>query len=145
MMITTTLLACLLFCSALCFAQYTDEQLYKAFLQQDMSVWRDFVTTSKWEELSVKDRKRLINYEYGFLATAIDQKDPHADEYLSAFRRHVETEYKEGHISEAYYCMYMSSVNAYDFMLNKSRLFSAGLQSFKLVKRAAELAEEEGI
>lgn len=142
-MITATLLACLLFCSALCFAQYTDEQLYEAFLHQDMSVWRDFVTTSKWEELSVEERKRLINYEYGFLATAIDRKDPQADEYLSAFRKHVENEYKEEHISEAHYCMYMSSVNAYDFMLNKSRLFSAGLQSFKLVKRAAELAPDD--
>ena len=142
-MVTTTLLISLLFCSLLCCAQYTDEQLYKAFLQQDMSVWQKYITTTDWQTLSVGERQRLMNYEYGFLATAIEKKDPRADEYLTAFRTHVEDEYRSGHISEARYCMYMSSVNAYDFMLNKSRLFSAGLQSFKLVKKAAELAPDD--
>ena len=142
-MITTAFLAFLLFCSAICFAQYSDEQLYNAFLQQDMSVWKEYITTAQWEQLTGKERLRLINYEYGYIATAIDQKEPEAEQYLAEFRKHVESEYAAGEISEARYCMYMSSVNAYDFMLNKSRLFSAGLQSFKLVKKAAELAPDD--
>ncbi len=142
-MIATVFLTILLLCSALCFAQYADEQLYNAFLQQDMSVWEEYISTADWESLSQEERRRLINYEYGFIATIVDQKESRADEYLSAFRSHVEEEYQGGFISEAHYCMYMSSANAYDYMLNKSRLFSAGLQSFKLVKKAAELAPDD--
>lgn len=140
---TFSILLILLFCSAICCAQFTDEQLYKAYLDSDMSVWRTYITTTDWERLDTDERKRLINYEYGFVATAIDEKDPQAEDFLRRFREHVEAEYRNRHIPEAHYYMYMSSVNAYDFMLNKSRLFSSGLESFKLVKKAAKLAPDD--
>lgn len=139
----TAFLMAFLMTTLACYAQYTNEQLFNAYLHQDMSVWRNYIETAKWEKMSISERKRLINYEYGFIATAIDAEDPKADEYLTHFRQHVAEEYESQHISEAHYCMYMSSINAYDFMLNKSKLFSAGLQSFKLVKRASVLAPDD--
>lgn len=139
----TAFLMAFLMTTLVCYAQYTEEQLYYAYLHQDMSVWRNYIENAKWEKMSVGERKQLINYEYGFIATAIDAEDPKADEYLTHFRQHVAEEYDSRHISEAHYCMYMSSINAYDFMLNKSKLFSAGLQSFKLVKKAAQLAPDD--
>lgn len=108
-----------------------------------MSLWRTYITNINWEQLDTQERKRLVNYEYGFVATAIDEHDPQAEYFLKRFRTHVEQMYDSRLISEAHYCMYMSSVNAYDFMLNKSRLFSSGLESFKLVKKAAKLAPND--
>ncbi len=140
---STAFLMAFLMTTLVCYAQYTEEQLYNAYLHQDMSVWKNYIGTARWEKMSIAERKQLINYEYGFIATAIDADDPQADEYLTRFRQHVEEAYQSGHISEAHYCMYMSSINAYDFMLNKSKLFSAGLQSFKLVKKAAQLAPDD--
>lgn len=137
------LLFTLLTYSAVCFAHYSDERLYEAFLRQDMSEWKAYIDDTSWDTISVEERLRLLNYEYGYIAAVIEQPDSQVEKYLAAFRAHVDEEYRRHHISEARYCMYMSSIHAYDFMLNKSRLFSSGLQSFKLVKKAVELDPDD--
>lgn len=138
-----TLLLVFLLCSVCCFADYTDARLYQAYMERDMATWQHYIDEADWDTLSAAERKRLLNYEYGFVAVAIDSKIPHAEDYLTRFRNHVEEEFAAQHICEAHYCMYMSSVHAYDFLLNRSRLFSSGLQSFKLVKKAAQLAPND--
>ncbi len=138
-----TLVTVFLLCSVCCFADYTDEQLYQAYMERDIATWQHYIDEADWSTLSVAERKRLLNYEYGFVAVAIDSKIPNAEAYLTRFRNHVAEAFAAQHICEAHYCMYMSSIHAYDFLLNRSRLFSSGLQSFKMVKRAAQLAPDD--
>ena len=123
--------------------EYTDEYLYNAYLRRDMDAWKQYLDNSPWEKLSICEKQRYLNYEYGFIAPAIDNKQPWAEEYLHAFERHVEEMYKAKHISEAHYYMYMSSVCAYDFLLHTGHLFSSGLKAFKYVRKATELAPED--
>ncbi len=140
---TLALLAAFLLCTLSVYAEYTEEQLYQAYMERDMATWQHYIDEADWDTLSVSERKRLLNYEYGFVAVAIDNKYPNAVDYLTHFRNHVAEEFAAQHICEAHYCMYMSSIHAYDFLLNRSRLFSSGLQSFKMVKKAAQLAPDD--
>ena len=137
------LLSALLLCPVFLRAQYSDKDLYNAYLRRDMDHWKQYLDANAWQDLSLNEKKRYLNYEYGYIAPAIDTKKPWAEEYLKAFERHVEEMYKCKHISEAHYNMYMSSVCAYDFMLNRGHLFSSGVKSFKHVKKATELAPDD--
>ncbi|MGN0235863.1 MAG: hypothetical protein ACI4BD_06095 [Paludibacteraceae bacterium] len=137
------LLTALLLCPAIIRAQYSDQDLYNAYLRRDMDQWKHYLDENAWQSLSLSEKKRYLNYEYGYIAPAIDTKKPWAEDYLKAFESHVEEMYQAKHISEAHYYMYMSSICAYDFMLNRGHLFSSGVKSLKHVKKATELAPED--
>lgn len=130
-------------CPAMAADTYSDEYLYNAYLRRDMNAWKQYLDDTPWESCSVAEKKRYLNYEYGFIAPAIDNKQPWAEDYLKAFERHVEEMYKARHIPEAHYYMYMSSVCAYDFLLHTGHLFSSGLKAFKHVRKATELAPDD--
>lgn len=115
---------------------YTDEMLFSDYLRRDLRSWGAFIDASDWDGADVNERLRIINYEYGYIATAIDSVPDKAPAYLAAFKRHIEA--LHGTISESTYCTYSSAAAAYDYMLDKSKLFSAGLRSFNLCKDAVE-------
>lgn len=133
--ITTSLV--LLLVSVLCLAQYSDEQLMQAYLRQDMTVWQKYLDSSHWEQLSSAERSRLINYEYGYTAYAIDAGHKDAQQRLDTYLRHIEEHRSQ--LSPARYHMYLSGAKAYDYKLHTSRLFSSGLEAYKLCGRAMKL------
>lgn len=137
----------LLLVSSICFAQYSDKQLFDAYLRQDMKTWKAFIDSNDWQKLSRQDRIRLISYEYGFVAYRLDEDkklkkdEPHlGPKYLEAFRAHV-AEMKP-YLSESTYSCYMSSINAYDFLIDASKLKS-GMQAYKLAGHAAEVGKDD--
>lgn len=131
-----SLLTALLLSTTMLMAQYTDEQLFADYLRRDLHSWRTFIETADWEKADTRERMRIINYEYGCIASAIDSVPDKAQGYLAKFKQHIES--LHGTIPESTYCTYASAAAAYDFMLDKSKLFSAGLKSFNLCKEAVE-------
>ena len=63
-----TLILSILMASCICQAQYTNHQLYQAYLKRDMTIWQQYIASAKWEELNNEEQKQLLNYEYGFAA-----------------------------------------------------------------------------
>lgn len=127
----------LLFVSSLCFAQYSDEQLMQAYLAQDMTTWRRYIDAQQWDKLSTAERSRLINYEYGYIAYAIDAGHKDAEQRLHTYEGHIAAH--RAHLTKARYNVYLSGAKAYDYKLHSSHLFSSGLDAFKLCKEALKL------
>lgn len=137
-----TLLTTLLLCATMMWAQFSDADLFAAYLRNDMTTWKAYIDGSNWDKLSQKEKCRLIGYEYGFVAFQLDEDKKVKDEskhlgpkYLEAFRQHV-TEMKP-YLKESTYDCYWSSVNAYDYLLDAGKLKS-GLAAYKLAKASVE-------
>ena len=58
----------LLMVSSICQAQYSNHQLYQAYITRDMSVWEEYIESADWDTMDTEQRKQLLNYEYGFSA-----------------------------------------------------------------------------
>lgn len=122
--------------TAICRAQ-TDEELYHSYMQGDLQLWKTYIDQADWEHLSQAERLRLINYEYGYVPFLADKKDPTAGHYLQQYMAHLEEEKER--LTPSLYASYMCAAHAYTYLLDKSKLFSSGLQSFRLAKKAVEL------
>lgn len=118
-------------------ADYTDEQLYHAYLSGDISIWGEYIAGCQWEELSSKERTRLINYEYGYIPVEADKNNPQCRQLLDAYWNHLERH--KSVLTPSQYAAYKSSAHAYEYLLNKNKLMSDGLASFKLAHRAVDL------
>ncbi|MCQ2345621.1 MAG: hypothetical protein MJZ82_02510 [Paludibacteraceae bacterium] len=124
-------------------AEYSDKQLYEGYLTNDFSLWTAYINNTDWSTLNTEERMRYINYEYGYVPFMADQKNPNARRYLDQYKAHLEEE--KCHMTEAQYTAYLCAANAYEYLLDKKKLFSAGLQSFKLAKKAVELDDNNPI
>lgn len=122
--------------------------IFEAYLSGDMSVWKTVIDTTQWETLCDEDKVLLLNTEYGYVATYLDdaptgikhsnkdkeQRQATAKLYLNQFTRHIED--AKSIIPTSRYCMYLSSAYAYDFMMTKN--LKSGIKSFQLCKQAVE-------
>ncbi len=133
---TTILLTLLLLVSINGIAQHTDEQLYNAYLRNDMSVWEDYVTKAEWSVLSLEEKERLLNYEYGYVAVAIGEGHPKAENYLNIFEQHLKEVQPE--IALATHSTYASAVAAYKISFNKFKMIYYGKQAISLAASAVE-------
>lgn len=128
-------LAMLLF-GMLCHAQYTDQQLFNAYMSGNLDLWGKYIASTDWSKSNHVERMRLINYEYGYIPVLIDQKDKRAPQMLQNYQSHLVEE--KDKMPLARYYTYLSAANAYVYKLDKSKLFTSGLQSFKLARKAVE-------
>ena len=126
----------LLFVSRLCFAQFTDKQLYEGYLTQDLTSWREYVSTADWENMTAAERTRLINYEYGLVPVEIDRGSSNSRSLLDTYKAHIEAH--KGTLTSSQYAAYMSAAHAYEYLLDKSSLLSEGLVAFRLATKAVE-------
>lgn len=119
-------------------AQYTDQVLYHAYETGKLAPWRAYVDqeSARWEQLSEAERLRLVSYEYGWVASAIDSSKVEGQHYLDLFEAHV-AELGEAIPESKRFC-YESSIAAYHFLLNKAKIAS-GLTAKKLAERAYEV------
>jgi len=127
----------MLLIAILAHGQYSDEQLYQAYMQSDLRLWGQYIDAQDWSKLSHVERKRLINYEYGYIPVLADQnKMTEAARYLKQYNQHLSAEQK--YLSKADYLAYLSASHAYAYLLDKSLILSEGMQSFKVAKQAVE-------
>lgn len=122
---------------AFALAQYADSDLFAAYLKNDMSVWDKYLHAKSFDKLSRDEQARYISYEYGYVATAIDEKAPDAKQHLLDFEKHINA--LSDYLPEATIVNYRSSLAAYGALMNKMQFISKGLESFNLIKQAYEL------
>lgn len=121
----------------LAFGQFSDEQLYMAYMSSDLTLWGQYIDAQEWEHLTHSERLRLINYEYGYIPVLADQqRTEEAARYLRQYEQHLEAE--KAALPKATYLSYWSAAHAYEYLLDKSKILSEGMQSFKLAKQALE-------
>lgn len=132
--IKTWLCSLLLICSVSAFAQYDDCTLTEAFMRQDMSVWDRYMHAYNFNSLSQKEKLRYLSYEYGYVATAIEQKAADAKTHLTNFEAHIDA--VESVLPAAKLLCYRSSAAAYHALYNKMLFVTKGAESYSLVKQA---------
>ncbi len=122
---------------SMAFAQYTREQMYRAWLHTDMSYWDRYLHATDWSVLSQEDKARYLSYEYGYVATAIDDKLPDAEQHIHAFKAHIDE--LSAVLPSSTITMYLSSYAAYRAKFWAKEFISQGLQAKRLAKEAAEM------
>ena len=123
--------------SSVCRGQYSNHQLYQAYIEQDVSSWGEYIAQMDWDSLSVEEKKQLLNYEYGYTAVALGGEKAHAKSVLQRYEQHLEALKKE--ITEAKYYSYLASVYTYQLALDKSQLMKYAKGIYSNIERAMEL------
>ena len=111
------ILILLLLGSRLCMAQFSDQELYAAYLQRDMTVWQKYLASVDFDKASVDEQKRYLNYEYGYVAYAVSNKQDNARKLLDTFEKNLET--LKPHLAKSTYLAYQASTNSYELSLNR--------------------------
>ena len=123
--------------SSLCCAQYSNHQLYEAYITRDMSVWENYIDSADWNSLDTEQRKQLLNYEYGFSAYILGIDVEKGKKLIQRLATHLEA--MKGELPEERYCAYLASVYTYQLALNKSQLMKYAKGIFSNIQRAMEL------
>ena len=123
--------------SSMCYAQYSNYQLYEAYITRDMSVWEHYIDSADWDSLDTEQRKQLLNYEYGFSAYMLGIDVEKGKKLIQRFATHLEA--IKGELQEERYCAYLASVYTYQLALNKNQLVKYAKRIFSNIERAMEL------
>lgn len=129
--------------SSVCRGQYSNHQLYQAYVEQDVSIWGEYIAQADWDSLSVEEKKQLLNYEYGYTAVVLGGEKAQAKAVLQRYEQHLEALKKE--MTEAKYYSYLASVHTYKMALEKGRLISHAKNLFACVKRLRELETTDAL
>ena len=127
----------LLMVSSMCYAQYSNCQLYEAYITRDMSVWEHYIDSADWDSLDTEQRKQLLNYEYGFSAYMLGIDVEKGKKLIQRFATHLEA--IKGELQEERYCAYLASVYTYQLALNRGQLVKYAKRIFSNIERAMEL------
>ena len=127
----------LLMVSSMCHAQYSNCQLYEAYITRDMSVWEHYIDSADWDSLDTEQRKQLLNYEYGFSAYMLGIDVVKGKKLIQRFATHLEA--IKGELQEERYCAYLASVYTYQLALNRGQLVKYAKRIFSNIERAMEL------
>ena len=121
----------------MCYAQYSNCQLYDAYITRDMSVWEHYIDSADWDSLDTEQRKQLLNYEYGFSAYMLGIDVEKGKKLIQRFATHLEA--IKGELQEERYCAYLASVYTYQLALNRGQLVKYAKRIFSNIERAMEL------
>lgn len=121
----------------MCYAQYSNCQLYEAYITRDMSVWEHHIDSADWDSLDTEQRKQLLNYEYGFSAYMLGIDVEKGKKLIQRFATHLEA--IKGELQEERYCAYLASVYTYQLALNRGQLVKYAKRIFSNIERAMEL------
>ena len=127
----------LLMVSSMCHAQYSNHQLYEAYITRDMSVWEQYIDSADWDSLDIEERKQLLNYEYGFSAYMLGADVEKGKRLIERLATHLEA--MKGELPEERYCAYLASVYTYQLALDKSQLMKYAKGIYNNIERAMEL------
>ena len=123
--------------SSLCHAQYSNHQLYQAYLSQDVTIWGEYIASAKWDSMTIDDRKQLLNYEYGYTAVVLGGDKEQAKAMLQRYEQHLQA--LKDILPQARYEAYMASVYTYKMALEKNRLIHHAKNLFACVNRIKAL------
>ena len=129
--------------SSVCHGQYSNHQLYQAYVEQDVSIWGEYIAQADWDSLSVEEKKQLLNYEYGYTAVVLGGEKAQAKAVLQRYEQHLETLKEE--MTEAKYYSYLASVYTYKMALEKRRLISHAKNLFACVNHLIELETTDAL
>lgn len=122
-------------CSGLCCAQIPTERLYQAWLQEDMTIWRNFLDSTKWETLSKADQAKYINYEYGYVALVADgQLEDEITARIDTFATHLQS--LRYYLQSAPYMAYRAAECAFRAKSSTIDLIPMGLKAQRLISSA---------
>jgi hypothetical protein len=127
----------------MCHAQYSNHQLYEAYLNREMSVWEEYIVSAKWDTLALEAKQQLLNYEYGFSAYMLGENADKAREFVARFENHLEG-LKEA-LPAARYHAYLASVYTYKLGMDKANMIANAKQLYANVNRALELNKEDAL
>ena len=127
--------------SGLCQAQYSNHQLYQAYLNRDMSVWEEYIVSTQWDSLSQHAQKQLLNYEYGFSAYKLGENADEAREFIARFESHLEM--LKDALPKARYHAYLASLYTYKLGLDKVHMMANAKLLYTNVNRAMELDDQD--
>ena len=123
--------------SSMCQAQYSNHQLYQAYITRDMIVWQQYINSADWENLDTEQRKQLLNYEYGYSAYILGINVEEGKQCIQRFASHLEMMKSE--LPEERYCAYLASVQSYRLALDKGQLMKYAKRVFSNIQRAMEI------
>ena len=121
----------------MCQAQYSNHQLYQAYITRDMSVWEEYIESADWDTMDTEQRKQLLNYEYGFSAYMLGVNVEKAKSLIQRLATHLNQMRSE--LPEERYCAYLASVYTYQLALDKSQLMKYAKGIYSNIERAMEL------
>ena len=131
----------LLMVSGMCHAQYSNHQLYQAYITRDMSVWEQYIDAAQWEDMTTEERTQLLNYEYGYSAYILGIDTEKAKQCIQHFTTHLED--MKGKLPDERYYAYLSSINSYLLGMDKSQLIRYSKGIFNNIERAMELNDND--
>ena len=126
---------------SVCLAQYSNHQLYQAYLAQDMTVWQQYIASSNWDEMTDEEKKQLLIYEYGFTAYSLSHSKDLAANMLQQYEQHLQK--AQCILSEGEYLAYMVSVNTYKLALDNSKLLKYARGIYDNMNRALDVAQDD--
>jgi len=136
-MIKKLLILCLLVVSSICMAQYSSHQLYQAYLNNDMTIWQQYIASAHWDEMTSEEQKKLLNYEYGFTAYCLSYDKNRIQSMIKQYEQHLHA--SKDIISEADYLSYLSGLYSYKLSLDQSKALKYGCKIFDNIKQAVIL------
>ena len=131
----------LLMVSGLCGAQYSNHQLYQAYLDQEVTIWEGYIVSVEWGNMSIEEKKQLLNYEYGYTAVVLGKDKEQAEAMLQRYEQHLQD--LKDHLPQVRYEAYMASVYAYKMALDKTQMISCAKNVFACIDRIKELETED--
>ena len=133
----------LLMVSGLCHAQYSNHQLYQAYLEQDVAIWGEYIASCNWDSLSVEEKKQVLNYEYGYTAVVLGGKKEQAKIILQRYEQHLQM--LQSGLPQARYLAYLASVYTYKMAVEKGKLITHAKKLFACIKELEELNETDAL
>lgn len=117
-----------------CYAQYSDHQLYNAYLERDMLIWEEYIVSANWQAMSVEEKIRMLNYEYGITAYMLGQDKDKARDFIARYEQHISDLQYE--LPKARYHAHLSSLNTYKLGINTKRLVKYASEIYDNIKLA---------
>lgn len=127
----------LLMGSRACFAQFSDSQLYQAYLHRDMDMWEQYILSVDTATADTAERVRLLNYQYGYVAYSLSREQPEATLFLHMFRDNLAA--LHGQLPESTYLAYLSGLYSYELSLNRWQFAKYSRKIFSCINRALQL------
>lgn len=121
----------------MCQAQYSNRQLYQAYITRDMAVWGQYIASSNWDGMTNEEQKQLLNYEYGYAAYCLSHEEQYVEDILNQYEKHLQE--SKGKIPDAEYHAYKAGLYSYKLSLDKSRFIKYSNEIFNNIKEAIQL------
>ena len=116
--------------------RFNEADMYDCYLSQNKQLWKEYVNTADWQQMSNSERQRLLNYEYGYIAYAISCKEKNVERMLNNYLRHLAE--MEGQMPESTRLTYLAAAFSYTISVNKITIWSNGPKTFSYSEKAVQ-------